>query len=1156
MAERRRNVLLDAGAGTGKTTILIERLIRLLAPTDDAPPIPIRRIAAVTFTRRAAGELRLRLRERLLTELARRDLPDRRRGFLRDALDGLDAAYVGTIHSFADRLLRQHTVEAGLSPSYEIVEDAGELVRETLDDLLHGVQTGSLAEMLRGTGLEARAAEACAAVRNALAAGVGAGSRAFRWRTARGLEDLVADFANRRDVPPREPEPRAFDRRAFQTAVDEFVGLVAALPAEPAPEGIVWLRTAADLLREHRDTGDPAATYREIFWPLTHAPNDGRPRKSVEFAGNPEGYEVWKAFQGSRTGEGKGAPALRDEILRPFREWLAFGLVRAWPVIVALYERVKARRRVLDQLDLLIRLRDLLRDDPDGVRAESQRRFDHLLIDEFQDTDPLQAEIVAFLCENGATARRWDDARLATGRLTIVGDPKQSIYRFRRADVAMYDEVRRRVLAGRPLVAPLVANFRSRPSLIAFFNDRFESLLGRDPGGAPFDANTGHVFHQRLEAGRRGATEEPRVHVVPLRTAAERPKAAVWRRLEARALAAYLRWLVDVERSRTTVTDEATRRERAVRFGDIAVLAISTSNLPLLFAELDRAHVPWTARGARLFLQDPLHRRFLLALRALADPADGAAEAALLRPPFFALDPADHLAATARGEEASEEPVRRRRAARELVAELRRRRFERSPGATARDLLERTGLARAVALSANGPQRLERLRELCSRLERLATDERLDFDAVSARLRAWVEDPVPLDPPSPVGADVVQVMTVHQAKGLEFPVVVLWDCRAPLADRQSSDPAWAVSRDGRRWMLSLERVECDSGENFLARERTYRDAERLRLVYVAATRARDLLVLPVASEGDDGSLEANEKLVTGRLVRGAPPSTLRILEVYREDAGAAWAAEPPPAAVPRLAADEQGQDALAARWAQAAAEAAAPRFRPCSVSRSAHEPPLPWPEEETESPAETAGPSRREDRHGRFGAVFGDTVHRAIRRLVEERSTDAARAAEAVRWAALRTGLTDRLREAAEDAARAAAALKRAGLFPTPGVDVRLEYPVAGAGPAATLLAGFVDLLAADAERLTVVDFKTDPPIEGSPETAYPAYVAQLRSYLDLLAPLARSLGKPLRAFLLFTASGRLVEVPRGPAGVAEPPPDGGCTKGCARRRATGVARR
>ena len=150
-------------------------MVRLLAPEGDSEPIPIHRIAAVTFTRRAAGELRLRLREKLLAELSRCRPDEKRRTVLHRALGGVDAAYVGTIHSFADRLLRLYPVEARISPTYEIAEDPGELVDEALHDLLHGVQTGTLPDVLRGTAAEARAAEAHDTVRAALAAGVPAG---------------------------------------------------------------------------------------------------------------------------------------------------------------------------------------------------------------------------------------------------------------------------------------------------------------------------------------------------------------------------------------------------------------------------------------------------------------------------------------------------------------------------------------------------------------------------------------------------------------------------------------------------------------------------------------------------------------------------------------------------------------------------------------------------------------------------------------------------------------------------------------------------------------------------------------------------------------------------------------------------------------------
>src|SRR2546422_9703137 len=135
--------LVDAGAGTGKTSLVVERFVDMVAPTAGGPPVPIERLAAITFTRKAAGDLRLRIRERLLAALAEPGLTVERSTRLHTALAGLDTAYVGTIHSFADRLLRLRPVEALLSPAYEIAEDDDALVRETFELLLHTVQGGT-----------------------------------------------------------------------------------------------------------------------------------------------------------------------------------------------------------------------------------------------------------------------------------------------------------------------------------------------------------------------------------------------------------------------------------------------------------------------------------------------------------------------------------------------------------------------------------------------------------------------------------------------------------------------------------------------------------------------------------------------------------------------------------------------------------------------------------------------------------------------------------------------------------------------------------------------------------------------------------------------------------------------------------------------------
>jgi ATP-dependent helicase/nuclease subunit A len=1098
IAERARHVLVDAGAGTGKTTILVERLLAMVAPAE-GPAVPIHRLAAITFTRKAAGELRLRIRERLLAELARPDLGATRGGRLREALAGLDTAWVGTIHGFADRLLRLRPVEAQLSPSYEIAEDDEALARETYEALHHAVEHGTLAAELAGTGAAARAGEAAATLLGALGAGLRAESEETEWQTRHGLDGLVAGFLRHRDVPPPDAPAAPFDRERFRAVADRVVAAADAL-AGRSPGG-AWLVRLRRRLAGLREQDDPLELFRALRPLLAQAP-PGQPRKRDLFDGDDAAWKLWKAWTGS-----PGHPGLREQLLAPLHRTLATRLVRLFPVVEALYERVKARRRVLDRLDLLVKLRRLLAEHP-GVRGDFQGMFDHILVDEFQDTDPLQAEIVLFLAEREPRARRWSEVELRDGALTLVGDPKQSIYRFRRADVAMYDRVRALVAARPHLEVRLSANFRSRPALIDWLNDRFDRVLGAAGDGPAFDPRAGRVRNQRLAAGREEDGEEPAVHVLPLVLPpgpdGKTPGVDHYRALEAEALARYLRWLV--ERSGVQVSDPLDGRPRPVRYGDVAVLAVSTWTLSALFPALDARGIPHATRGGTLFLSDPLHRQFLLGLRAVADRDDGVAEAALLRPPFFALDPLDLLrerAAARAGREPDEAAGRRAAQARALVRELRRRRLERPPGATARDLLEHTALGRMVAAGPNGAQRLGRLRELCLLLERTAAAEGLDYDAATARLRRLVDDPVPLDPPHPVATEAVQVLTVHQAKGLEFPVVVLWDGRGRWDARLDSVP-WRMDRDERGWTLSLDGLawEEPEGLGLRATEKSYLDAERRRVVYVAATRARDLLVLPQAGDVTPG------QHVCGDLLEAAPAHLVRVLEPCGPGREPAWGADAPvPAAAP--AAPEP--DGLA-RWLGAAAEAARPRFRPVAVSAAGAG--AGAADDDAEEPV---GPPRPR-RAGRFGPRFGETVHVAIGLALGSRLEPL----EAVRRAAGRTGLEERLDEAAADVARALAALRAEGLG-APGPALRLEYPVAGAAGDGRLLAGYADLVGVGGGGLVVLDFKTDAPPAGPVAESHPEYVAQVRAYAELLG--AAGLG-PARAGLLFTADGLIRWLP------------------------------
>ena len=1092
IAERARNVMIDAGAGTGKTTTIVRRLVHLLAPTDGHEPIDIERIAAVTFTRRAAGELRLKVREQLFAQLSAPKLSAERRRTLERALSGLDTAHIGTVHSFADRLLRLKPVEAELSPVYEIADDVDALIRETYDRLLRGAEMGTLPDELGGLVDRKLINEGARTLIDAVALGIRAEKQEWEFFARHGLDSLIEGFILHRDCPPMGFErPPKLDRKALSKAMRLLKRSCTDL--QGSDHFCSGIRQLADSASELTDDSDAMDFFRALVARVQQLVKTRIRQKDCE---DDSEWELYKSF--TREHKETGAPSIADQLSAPLYAWMAQRLVRLFPVVIALYDKVKGRQGVVDQVDLLLQLRDLLQRDKQA-RAFYQDLFDHIFVDEFQDTDPLQAEVIAYLCEQGAKANTWNKVKLTPGKLTVVGDPKQSIYRFRRADVAIYDEMRR-LLAPTSLQIELSTNFRSTPQLIDWLNARMDPLLGSAPDGdgssKRFDAASGQVFHQPLAAGTAKA-KGPAVHMVPLQQAEDGDeRAEAYRLLEAAAMARYLRWLVD--HSGHQVRDLETGQLRPVQFGDIAVLSLATSHLAMLSRELDTFAVPHTLSGGKLFLEDPLHQQLLLALRALSDPDDGVAEAALLRPPFFAVDLADHYQRRA---EESGEGVQRLELAREQVRELRRRRFERSPGATARALLDETAFARTVALGPNGEQRLRRLRELCHLLELEAAEDGLDYDGVTAVMRAWLDAPPQIDAPRPVENTAVQVMTVHQAKGLEFPVVVLWDSMAQLAGR-SDKPPWRVLRDSGQWALALDGLEhSEPPEADLAGvEKTYRGHERRRVIYVACTRARDLLILPRAAEAKE------DKHVTAMLLAEEPKNTVQRLDVFNPDKLPRWAAgvSEPKAAKPKVA--DKLERKAAQRWEAALGEAAKPRTQPRYVTEVA----------KGRAVDEDAEPRKR--REGRFGAAFGTVVHRAIELCF---AAEGVAVAAAVEQAAREVGLGENLEEARGDVGRAVEALRGEGIVPPAGGSVRLEYPVAGVGADGVLLLGTIDLVAVRGDQLTIIDFKTDAPPNGSVEKAMPAYVVQLCAYAALLAQ-KRLAPPPCKAALLFTADGSL----------------------------------
>lgn len=1105
IAERERNVVVVAGAGTGKTNTIIERAVELLAPTQPGTAaIPIQRMAAITFTRRAAGELRFRIREHLLRELeheARSGGPRAPR--LRDALANLDAAFIGTIHGFADRLLRLRPVEAALSPAYALVEDNAELVRETFLRLRRAAEAATLrAEFgVFGANLSPPLIDETA---ETLRAATRAGLQMERTENAYGpvasVEATLSYMIDTRDIDVELtpiPDPELSE---VQGAAERLAEMVAKMRGDDF--GHRQLRRMAHSLRRVQRVDDPAEAFRVV-----HEALRGRALyKGRDFNGDEFAWSIYKAIRPEETRPGSMAQRLKG----PHR-WLAARLVHLFPVARVMYERVKAEHEVVDYLDLLIKLRDLLRDNHDARRFY-QNLFDHIFVDEFQDTDPLQCEIVFYLCEDGASASEWTRARLAPGKLTIVGDPKQSIYRFRRADIFMYSQAAEHLAANGALEERLGTNFRSRPELITFFNQQLAKVLGKADGAA-FDPQTGRANYEDLQPTATMPEGGIAVHVLPYADAHDEGLLAPeGRAVEAAMLARYVRWLLGTQRM---VRDPDTNAERPIQPGDIAVLACVTTNLRLLLRQFDHLGIEYTARGGALFLGHPVVRQYLLGLRALADRNDGVAEAALLRPPFFAVDCADAVAGLTNKNDPANEGSARIHAAREIVKQLCARRHAQSPGATARDLIELTALGRAAVTGRNGRQTVAALYEVAAEIDRRAAIDGLDYDAATELFRAWAEAPVFLDASEPIGAGAVRVMTIHGAKGLEFPVVILWDGFQTFGDRGGG--IWRVERDGHAWALSLGAVavEHPAGGHLLERERQFGGQERRRMYYVAATRARDLLVVPLPST--KGKME----YAMSALADGTDDTLVQRFEVFRAEQVPQWARRVDASAPPQIVGDIALQarvDSLRERFQDALRSAVQPTASPTNVTleKAART------GEAADSDDEVNGTDAERDRKAetrRFGREFGSTVHRALELLL---STSDIAPSTAVALAAQEAGLTDHLAEAESDTQRALDTLRQCGIAENPAITVATEYPLATLWNDGKLLSGIIDLLAFSADAAMVIDFKTDEPVAGSLATAYPPYAAQLQLYDDMLRTAGVVGARELRLGLLLTATGEL----------------------------------
>jgi ATP-dependent helicase/nuclease subunit A len=842
-------LIVEAAAGTGKTTELVGRIVRIIA--DDRAKVG--EIVAVTFTEKAAGELKLRLRERLDRERTEALADPERRARLDEALTRLEEAHVSTIHGFCADLLRERPVEAGIDPLFEVLTEPA---------------AARLFDAAFGRWLQEQLADPPPGVRRALG------------RTAFGGDDGPIDrlrhaaweLAQWRDfTTPWTRDP--FDRETELAAVAGLLQQVAALTAGPASlhdplfTGTEPIRRLSEEVSLRQEFGDPIVTADHDRWEagLVDLSRDrvlanARHGRGNSYKPGVPREAVIAAVADLRARLDRFRMAADADLAALLQQELRGAIER--------YEQLKARTGALDFLDLLLIARNLVRENP-LVRQGFQRRFRRIFVDEFQDTDPLQAELLLLLAADDPEETDWRRARPAPGRLFLVGDPKQSIYRFRRADVGIYRDVSRQLEAQGARLVHLKTSFRSVPEIQACVNRAFADVMTGDD-------ITLQAPYVPLSPHRADIGGQPSIVALPVPEpyATRYVSGAAIDASLPTAIGAFVDWLVRESGWRVT--------ERSG--GD--PVPIAAKHVCLLFRRfvswqtdvtrpyvkaLEARSIPHVLVGGRAFHEREEIEAIRAALAAIEWPDDELSIFATLRGPFFAIGDEELLEWAHRFGQRTGKGFRRGgfhphrvppvfradtpdelqhlrpiAGALDVLRRLHRRRNYVPVSKTLHELVEATRAHVGFALRTGGEQALANVLHVAELARQYEIGGGLSFRGFVDELRTAAEAAQAAEAPIlEEDSDGVRMMTVHKAKGLEFPVVILADLTCRLSRGEAGrwiDPARSLCAIKLGGWAPTDLVLHDAEE--AARER----AEGERLAYVAATRARDVLVVPTIGD--------------------------------------------------------------------------------------------------------------------------------------------------------------------------------------------------------------------------------------------------------------------------------------------------------------------
>lgn len=1166
------NVFVQAGAGSGKTTTLIQRMLTLLI--DDG--VDISNLAAITFTEAAAGKLVSDLRA-ALTQVAHEAVHEPFPGTVthfrkvtdeteikrraRAALEGLPGAAIGTLHSFCLRLLKQFPLEAGLPPKVDKVDEMrqqmdaslrADAVVETLTALTNAQAPAAehVVKLVREYGLQVDTATVAQDLQVLLENGVklAAIGDAARWMDERWGEleatlaaprwfaDGDADFIRGELALLRSMQraARAADSGdAAVLALNEYVEKLAPY-AEPGMEEEAKLWKPA--LLKAGNLGSQAKWGGVTAPPDVVAALEERGRDAAEM--HPKKLATTLMMEVHGGFERRGRPGLVE------------ALTHITPLLAAMVldeKDQRVRRGTLEYHDMIFLAKELVTHPENGdIRKLLHEQYSVIFVDEFQDTDPVQYDIVRTIAAGEL------DAAPTPGSLFMVGDPKQSIYRFRNADIDNYNAVKARYspageVNGDGVLVNLTQNFRSSERVVSAVNTLFHKVFPDVPAiaGEPTQAVYDDMIAQptaTAELPDGSSVQLPGKVVFVYSDEAASGKPAQRYAAEEDDIVAIIRAAVSntdgAYFSHSPVEqDDGTLTARAFSYSDIAVLVHTHADSRRILKALGNAGIPYVSEGSTLLFLVPEINDVLTVLRAIADPADAFAQVAALRTALIGCSDAD-LAAGVAGD-ADPACVKE---GRDWLREASKHAAGTDVGATVRSIAAEFNLADAFVAAGREDalgalEQLATMADTFGRVTGLGLREFVRWADDQANSSNGVADPV-LDNK----VNGVRVMTIHKSKGLEFPMVIVASMSSDY--RFKGLPHGLTRSDPRVASLKLSDVTTPDHDLLTEYEEHAAKDEMKRLIYVALTRAESVLAVPLhvgtTSKKELRATKGKALMEAMQLVRAEAEelgTTAELVDagialVSRDSLGAPDTSPESGTGGVRVAPEYDFAAAHKdARVAITSASARAPRVGVTAIAHAADQEPGEGVETVPPATAATglrihaeletmgwvpAGPFTPVDagiERTVTGTAFGSAVHEVMEQLAAQaRGADSSGGAASVdelsAAAAAMHGVEDPDNAAAaSDIARAASAFAASEPFgrATDGRQAFFELPVIGR-VGDTAVNGYIDVLYSDSPGpgavdvagtgWVIADYKTDS--YARPERVA-SYMLQLETYARIL---------------------------------------------------------